>query len=881
MTLKEKWHRTLGHVNFNYLNTLCKNKLLDGIPEELESEYMKCKICIENKMNNRPFENNRSKAQNILEIVHTDLNGPHGTTGLNGEKYFLTFIDDYSKVGKVYTIKSKDQVYDCFVGYINEIENLTGKTIKKLRCDNGKEYLNTNIYRLAREKGISINACPPYVHELNGTAERYNRSIMDISRCLLAEAKVHRKFWPEIVCAAAYLKNRTLANTKEKKTPYEILFGKKPSIKYLRLYGSRVFVRKPEQKRNSKWDRKAELGILLGYNEVGYRVLVNNRIIVARHIDILEEDVKCIGLENDENDNDSRNMNSRDSEMQNEIIRNETEEKSETTNENACKGIEQEKALELRRSNRERKLPCRFDDSYIYNNYIYVNYCCADSPNSFEEAMNSNESECWKEAMNKEMESLYKSSTWKLVEKPESKNILDVKWVYTKKSSKKYKARLVVRGFQQREVLDDIYSPVAKMQTLKILLSYCCKKSFIIEQMDVETAFLNGKISSDVYIKQAKGYEDGSNRVCKLNKALYGLRESPRAWYDCFDVFLRKLDFRRSEYDYCLYFMKDGDDVIYLILFVDDLLICSRNKRKIQHIKGLLSNKFRMKDMGEVNNYLGINIEYDYKKGIMTLSQKNYIESLAGKYNIKDSKLYNTPMEVNLKLEPVQESYEDTRYRSLIGALLYISSGTRPDISYSVNYLSRFQNCHNVTHFKYALRILKYLYLSKDFKLIYNKDETSEILDCFVDADWAGDNVDRKSTSGYVIRLFGNTIFWKSKKQSSVTKSSTFAEYVALSEAVSEIKIVRDLLKTFDVEISKPIKIYEDNSGALDIARHGNFTKNSKYIEVHYHFVNECYANRIIDIVKVDSNNNMADIFTKSLCKDKFVKFREMLNVRK
>lgn len=217
MSLKEKWHRILGHVNFNYLNTLCKNQLLDGIPSEIDSEYMKCKVCIENKMRNLPFENNRSRAKEILEIVHTDLNGPHRNLGMNGEKYFLTFIDDYSKAAKVFTIKSKDEVYKCLVEYINEVENKTGKTIKKLRCDNGKEYLNKNIYQLVREKGIFMDKCPPYVHELNGTAERYNRSIMDIARCLLAEAKVHVRFWPEVVLAAAYLKNRTLANTIEKR----------------------------------------------------------------------------------------------------------------------------------------------------------------------------------------------------------------------------------------------------------------------------------------------------------------------------------------------------------------------------------------------------------------------------------------------------------------------------------------------------------------------------------------------------------------------------------------------------------------------------------------------------------------------------------------
>lgn len=233
LTEKEKLHRTLRHVNFNYLKEMCNKQTLDDLPKELESDYLKCGICLENKMHNLPFKNERTRAKELLEIVHTDLNGPHSTTGFNGEKYFLTCIDDYTKVAKVYCIKSKDEVYNYFVDYVNLIENKIGKKIKRLRCDNGKEYINKDIINFAREKGISIEPCPPDVHELNGTAEKYNRDIMDMSRCLLAEAKVHKRFWPEVIKTAAYLKNRIMTNTIEQnKTPYEIMFGEKPSIKH-------------------------------------------------------------------------------------------------------------------------------------------------------------------------------------------------------------------------------------------------------------------------------------------------------------------------------------------------------------------------------------------------------------------------------------------------------------------------------------------------------------------------------------------------------------------------------------------------------------------------------------------------------------------------
>ncbi|CAD7093112.1 unnamed protein product [Hermetia illucens] len=556
-----------------------------------------------------------------------------------------TYNNDYSKIARVYTIKSKAEVYDSFGQYVNECENLTGKRVKILRCDNAKEYLSKNMYNFAREKGIIIKPCPPYGHQLNGVAESFNRRIMNLARCLLQEAQIHKKYWPEIVCAATYLKNRTFTNTVEKKTPYEIFFGRKPDVSNLKLYGN---------------DENFEID----ENSVN---------------ESLDETFESIGENSEIHDNENK-----------------------------------------------LKIPKRFDIPY-----------------TFEEAINSEESKNWIKAMNKEIESLKSNNTWELIENTENKKVIDVKWVYNKKSDNIHKARLVVRGFQQKEEIDDIYAPVAKMQTLKILLSYCCRMGLIIEQMDVETAFLN-----------------------------------------------------------------------------------------------------------------------------------------VSKYGLENSKLYNTPMEVNLKIEKSDACEQNIKYRNLIGALLYISSATRPDISFAVNYLSRFQNSYNETHFKYALRILQYLYKTKYLSLTFKGGNNTETIDCYVDADWAGDNVDRKSTTGYVIRLFGNVIYWKSKKkQKSVTKASTFAEYVALSEAVSEIKFVRELLKIFEIECTKPINIYEDNSGAINIAKYGNFTKKSKHVEVHYHYVHEMVKENIINIIKVESNNNVADIFTTSLCKDKFEKFRSMLNL--
>lgn len=208
------------------------------------------------------------------------------------------------------------------------------------------------------------------------------------------------------------------------------------------------------------------------------------------------------------------------------------------------------------------------------------------------------------------------------------------------------------------------------MQTVKILLSYCCQEGLIIDQMDVETAFLNGKVKSEVYVKQPQGFDNNSNKVCKLQKALYGLRESPRAWFECFDEFMKSLGFKNSKVDNCLYYMDSAKDKVYVILYVDDLLICCKSQKSIEMIKRKLSEKFCMKDMGKVKNYLGIYIKYDHKNNKMSLNQESYILSLANKYKLENAKLYDTPMEVNLRLDQAEKVENNIKYRNLIGELL-------------------------------------------------------------------------------------------------------------------------------------------------------------------------------------------------------------------
>lgn len=305
--------------------------------------------------------------------------------------------------------------------------------------------------------------------------------------------------------------------------------------------------------------QKGKEGILLGCSDVGYRVLVENKIKEYAHVQIVEENINLIGSEDtdSETENESENdFESADEDGESEIK--ETENKM--------------KELDLtspRRSTRVRTPPCRYPEVESHN--VYALYCRVDTPSTFQEACANSENKNWKRAMDREMNSINENKTWKLVDKVKNEKALDLRWVYTRKSDNRFKARLVVKGFQQANSgFEDIYSPVARNQTLKLLLAFCVQNGMIIQQMDVESAFLNGKVCSEVYVKQPEGYSDGTQKVYKLIKALYGLRESPRAWYECFDEFVIRLGFKRSKVDLCLYRKGSNNDTIYLLIYVDD-----------------------------------------------------------------------------------------------------------------------------------------------------------------------------------------------------------------------------------------------------------------------------------------------------------------------
>ena len=309
------------------------------------------------------------------------------------------------------------------------------------------------------------------------------------------------------------------------------------------------------------------------------------------------------------------------------------------------------------------------------------------------------------------------------------------------------------------------------------------KDNMLIHQMDINTAFLNGKLHEEVYMKQPEGFvkEGQENLVCKLNKSLYGLKQSPRCWNEALDKYLVSLGFNQSTSDPCVYTSKDGS--VILAVYVDDIILATKNECQMKEIKQKISNKFSATDMGELSYFLGVTVDQNTSQDCVWIGQPSYTKRIIEKFNMENCKPVSTPVEMGVKLSKASDNdgiIDQNRYQSAVGSLLYLSIWTRPDIAFAVNNVAKYCSAPKQEHWQAIKRILRYLQGTVEHGLKYPR---KHVQDCvgYSDADWAGDTNDRKSTSGYVFQLNGTSISWRSKKQTSVALSTAEAEYMALA----------------------------------------------------------------------------------------------------
>jgi hypothetical protein len=758
-------------------------------------------------------------------------------------------------------------------------------------------------------------------------------------RAMMIESNFPDALWAEAINTANYLHARTPTSANAGISPYEKLYGKKPHISHLRRFGCIAYRLIPPQQRTGKFSARAEPLYMIGYASNSIWRLWNpstNRVILASNVTFDENRIyqrresdgkrELIGLEDSLesvegaipgevsiSSTTSGSSQSIDAQRQQSVSHDIVDKDSFERSEQSVKddGVD----ANTRRDSNQRSGWKRYDlrrlRPRILAHQVRVEELPEADPVSYREATSHPiQGARWTKAIHEEFDAMKVNETWEYIpieDLPKDAKAIDSKWVFRTKlqveGDVRYKARLVIRGDRQTEGIDfdETFAPVAKLVSLRMLLALAAMHDWELDQMDVVTAFLNPEIDGDVYMKLPEGIHSWCsdippNSVCKLRKALYGLKQAPRLWYRHIDQFLQSIGLQRCEYDPNVYISSDFEATVIILLYVDDLLLFSESRSRMDHFKILLKDRFRMTDLGPARQFLGLSIIRDRKNRILFLHQRTYIENLLAKNGLSSCNGHWTPMVSGSKLRKI-ESTSDTdcerlslddrrRYQSIVGSLMWLMLGTRPDLAFTVSVLSKYNAEPSKEHLTAATYCLRYLRNTSSYGIQFDGHEANSEPIGFTDSDFAGDIDDRKSTSGYVYLLGGGAISWRSRKQPLVAFSTVEAEYIGASDAAKEAIWIRNLFAALrkvnienrgqtdirqfadeddENEKTVPQTLFVDNQGALQLAKNPKFHERTKHIAVRYHFVRDACERDLIQLRYLPTNEMIADILTKSL----------------
>ncbi|KAH9782240.1 hypothetical protein KPL71_008811 [Citrus sinensis] len=676
------WHLRLGHMSERGLKELQKKGVFGS--DKLSSLGF-CEDCILGKAFRLKF----------------DLWGPAQVDSLGGCRYFLSLIDDYSRMVWVYVLKTKDEVLERFKRWKILVETQTSLKVKALRIDNGLEFCNKEFGDFCERHGIMRHKTVIHTPQQNGLAERMNRTLMDKVRCILLYSKLPKSLWAEALNTTCYLVNRSPSTAIECKTPIELWSGRVADYSKLRIFGCVAYA----HVKQGKLEPRALRCRFLGYPDgvKGYRLwcidLKPPKCIISRDVTFNESEIL----------NKSKTTESKDhiSKIRPGIVQFEVESHEQDRTESETEGDlervtdgsdvvqesepaeNEDNSYQLVRDRKRRAVrpPKRYTvaDLIAYA-LIAAQEVNEEEPRTYKEAINSRDKLKWKEAMDEEIESLMKNGTWKLIVRPEKRKTVSFKWIFKVKEGisdaepSRFKARLVARGFTQREGIDfnEIFSPVVKHASIRVILALVAIQDMYLEQMDVKTTFLHGELQEEIVMEQPEGYvvSGKEDHVCLLKKSLYGLKQSPRQWYLKFDSFMTKHAYKRCNYDCCVYFRDIGDGkMIYVMLYVDDMLIACHSIDEISHLKNLLSSEFDMKDLEAARKILGMEIIRDRRRKLMFLTQQSYVKKVLLRFGMHESKSVQTPLANHFKLSAAQCPQIDAEQEKWQGYLTPVQLG--------------------------------------------------------------------------------------------------------------------------------------------------------------------------------------------------------------
>ncbi|RVW87716.1 Retrovirus-related Pol polyprotein from transposon TNT 1-94 [Vitis vinifera] len=669
------WHNRLGHPS-SHIVSLVLNKC--NLPHLNKIPSLICSACCMGKIHKSPFLHSTSSYTKPLELIHTDLWGPASTPSSHGHQYYIHFIDATP------------------VSLGSTCLNISHK-IKAVQSDWGGEYRSFTQYLTSN--GIIHRISCPYTHEQNGLAERKHRHIVEHGIALLAQASLPFKYWDEAFRTSVYLINRLPTPVLKNKSPLEVLFHQKPSYSQLKVFGCMCYPN------------------LRPFN---HHKLPNSNILISRDVIFDEHAFPFAQLQSQKQTTSSFSSSSTSLPCQTSlplmVLPSSTScSTSSPTNPSIFPATSNHNVASQPPPSSAPPFPSHHMITRSKNGIFKPKaYLISTTPISVPEALQLSH---WKQAMTDEYLALLRNNTWDLVPPPTDRKLIGCKWVFKVKENpdgtiNKYKARLVAKGFHQIAGFDfnETFSPVVKPTTIRIVLTIALNLQWKVRQLDVNNAFLNGDLHEDIFMHQPQGFIDpvNPNYVCKLNKSLYGLKQAPRAWFEKLHQALGILGFSSTKSDQSLFINITPTHSTYILVYVDDILITGNNDQFVQHVITQLNNQFALKDLGDIDYFLGIQVKHTSVG--MHLSQAKYISNLLQKTKMLHVKSVPTPMVSNQSLSNSGSApFSNTQlYRSTVGALQYATI-TRPDISYSVNRVCQFMQAPLTAHWKAVKRILRYL----------------------------------------------------------------------------------------------------------------------------------------------------------------------------
>ncbi|KAJ9555635.1 hypothetical protein OSB04_010249 [Centaurea solstitialis] len=834
------WHRKMCHMNFKNMNLLVKNNLVRGLPTKEFSSDDHCVACLKGKQHKNSHKSKEvNTTSSPLQLLHMDLFGPTNVMSIGKKSYCLVIVDDYSGFTWVYFLRTKDETSGLIKPFVTRVENKTNLRVKITRSDNGTEFKNADLNSFCEEKGIERQYSAPRTPQQNGA---------------------------EAVNTACYVQNRVLIS------------------KALRVFNSSTRI--IEESDNVKCNENTpnipgsgpnwlfDIDSLTNSLNMSYTVNTGSSTeqtqetsptFVMFPMPFVDSNDACT---TDESNVDDQTESGSAEKSDDQPI----EESSPSLNLEDIPALEEgpqwdqepevndsnlgvdltEEPLHLTRTQKnhpptlvigdiQSPMITRKQSKSLPNPHLSMIYVFL-SQTEPKKAYDAMKDPSWIEAMQEELLQFVLQHVWDL-----------------------NKARLVAQGYTQEEGIDydDVFAPVARIEAIRLFLAFASYKGFKVYQMDVKSAFLYGIIDEEVYVSQPPGFEDPKypDKVYKLRKALYGLHQAPRAWYDTLSSYLLENKFERGVIDKTLFIKRTKSDMLLVQIYVGDIIFGSTKDDMCKEFEELMHKKFKMSSMGELTFFLGLQVKQK-PEGIFT-NQSKYVASMLQKFGMNDAKPASTPMETHkhLTADVEGEEVDVHHYRSMIGSLMYLTA-SRPDIMFVVCVCARYQVRPKESHLHAVKRIFKYLKGQPRLGLWYPNDSSFDLV-AYTDSDYGGANLDRKSTSGGCQFLGGRLVSWQCKKQTTVSQSTTEAEYIAASQCCSQVLWIQNQMQDYGLSFLQT-PIYIDNNSAISIVNNPVKHSKTKHIEIKYHFIRDCNEKKIIQVLKVHTDDQYADLFTKA-----------------